>query len=416
MKSRVLACGTGFAIVLAASAALPASAQYASDFEGLNASPDGVILTGQDGFFIPAGTDSTDYFAYTYAMNAIGIPMNPQGGQQFVGGTGPGSPTFARAQRDISWGQGIWNVTYDVAATYLGERSNPTASTTNRGLVVSGDLGDTGASDDQAWCWRPDALAATVVAPINIELQGPVNSADATRLSFNIEVAATDPGVVMRVELFNFTENAFAPATNFVNIPTVDTVFSVVLDENAADFIADTLVVRARVSFLRPQGVPPLWNICIDHMFWELLPPGANNLGSFSAQPSTTSASWIHLFSWVDAAEAQFWNAFYLAYDAGGTQDPQPGRSPGPEWSNLELNHWYRFGTVIDFDANCIREVSITDLETNETTTVNVASDGWFLQGGQGGGFPLPTAFRFFAGGGVPGNTVAWDNISISPQ
>ncbi len=36
-----------------------------------------------------------------------------------------------------------------------------------------------------------------------------------------------------------------------------------------------------------------------------------------------------------------------------------------------------------------------------------------YLEGGANGGFPIPTGFRFFAGGGVDGNTVAWDNTEV---
>jgi len=144
-------------------------------------------------------------------------------------------------------------------------------------------------------------------------------------------------------------------------------------------------------------------------------PPGANNLGSFSVQPSAgTVGSYIHLFSWVDFNNPVDWNAFVMHYDAGGTQVPQPGTSPGPEWANLDLNHWYRFETLIDFDINQIIEVGITDLTTGESASVEVMD--WFLSGGEGAGPPTVSAFRFFAGGGVPGNIVAWDNLTLIPE
>jgi hypothetical protein len=106
------------ALVLTASVA---GAQYSSDFESLNASATGVVLTGQDGFYLPAG--SVDFLAYTYTGNALGVPQNPQGGNQFVGGTGPGDgTTYARAQRDVSFGLGfgVWTISYDFCAGYLG--------------------------------------------------------------------------------------------------------------------------------------------------------------------------------------------------------------------------------------------------------------------------------------------------------
>jgi hypothetical protein len=241
-----------------------AAALYTSDFDGLTGSPAGTVLTGQDGYYIPADTDSVDYEVYTYLGNDLGFSVNPQGGSQFVAGVGPGDGTFyARAQRDVTWGEGVWEISYDVAVISLQE------------------------------------------------------------------------------------------------------------------------------------------------------PPTAQNIGSFSIQPSATGVL-LHLFTWVDPATADSWNAYYMYYDAGGTQIAVPGEAPGPEWSNLELNHWYRFITVVDFDTNLTVEVTIIDLATGDSATVEPTD--WYLQGGMGGP-PEFNAFRFFAGGGTgSSNGVAWDNIDIRRQ
>ncbi|MFG0331635.1 MAG: hypothetical protein ACF8PN_17245 [Phycisphaerales bacterium] len=250
-------CGVS-AVGVALATALSAGAQYSSDFESVTGSAAGTVLTGQDGYYIPAGTNSVDFNVYTYAGNSLGVSANPTGGAQFVAGVGPGSPTFARAQRDMTWGTGVWRVSYDAAALYLGN------------------------------------------------------------------------------------------------------------------------------------------------------PPSANNLGSFSVQPYPGSQSYIHLFSWVDATAATNWQAFYLAYTSTGSAHGQPGESPGAQWTNLELNKWYRFDTWLDFDQNQIVKVSITDLDTGDCATHNPSD--WYLEGGSAGGSPTPTGFRFFGGGGVPDNVTAWDN------
>jgi hypothetical protein len=249
-----------------------ATAQYQTGFEAptFAGSPDGTVLAGQGNFYLPPGSDSVDYFVYTYADNALEIPPNPAGGgDQFVAGTGPGGSTAARGQRDMPWGSGVWTITYDAAAVWLHE-----------------------------------------------------------------------PG-----------------------------------------------------------------------------DPAGDNLGSFSIQDHTSppdppaSASFIHLFSWVNINYPSLgWRAFYLNYDAEDNETAAPGSRPGPEWAHLELNHWYRFSTTVDFDLNQIVEVSITDLTTGESATVNPTD--WYLRGGAPGA-PTPTGFRFFAGGTVPGNSVAWDNLSI---
>ena len=251
-------------IVSVAAACSFASAQYAAKFEAdtFNGSAQGVKMTDQDGYYLPQGTNSIDYKVYTYDGNVLGIVDNPGGGgEQFVAGVGPGSPTFARAQRDIKWGTGVWKVSYDVAMDF-------------------------------------------------------------------------------------------------------------------------------------PGG------------------SGANNIGSFSVQPFPGSANYIHLFSWVDVNDPTSANAFYLAYNAGGTLDRQPGREPGPEWADLKLNNWYRSTTTIDFDSNRIIAMTIEDLHTGKKGTAEFTD--MYLEGGEQGGAGEPTGFRFFAGGGVPNNTVAWDNLVIA--
>lgn len=141
-------------------------------------------------------------------------------------------------------------------------------------------------------------------------------------------------------------------------------------------------------------------------------PPASNNLGSFSIQPYPGSASAIHLFSYPDINNPTAWRATYLAYNADGSAMVAPGTLPGPEWGALAMNHWYRLKTKVDFATNQMVEASITDLTTNQTTTV--ALTGVYLEGGSAGGRPHPTGFRMFSGGGLAGNVVGFDNVDIN--
>jgi hypothetical protein len=131
-------------LLCALAAAGTAEAQYTSNFEAVNASAAGTVLTGQDAYYVPPATTSVDFNAHTYAGNAYGIAANPTGGSQFIAGNGPGTGTFARAQRDITFGTGVWTVGFDVCAVFAG--TLPTAqnagsfslqpSTTNQNFIA----------------------------------------------------------------------------------------------------------------------------------------------------------------------------------------------------------------------------------------------------------------------------------------
>ena len=91
---------------------LVAAAQYSQDFEGLIGSPTGVMLTGQDLYYLPNGTGDTDFMVYTYAGNSLGIVQNPAGGAQFIAAT--------RRLRALTWSQ-IWR------RSWVSSRAGPSA-------------------------------------------------------------------------------------------------------------------------------------------------------------------------------------------------------------------------------------------------------------------------------------------------
>jgi len=161
----------------------------------------------------------------------------------------------------------------------------------------------------------------------------------------------------------------------------------------------------------------PSWVISWDFAATFLgVAPSAQNLGSFSIRnDALVINNYIHLMTWLDPDNPTSFNAFYLAYDAAGTQFLAPGEMPGPEWSDLPINHWYRAFTRIDLAANLITEVGITDLSTGMSSTFNPTN--WYLAGGAAGSAGMPTAIRFFAGTvTIPGNTLGFDNVDIHPE
>lgn len=152
-----------------------------------------------------------------------------------------------------------------------------------------------------------------------------------------------------------------------------------------------------------------LWNVRFDMaMLFNGTLPTADNLGSFSLQPSASSRYFQTLYTWVDVNKAENFNANYLWWNADGVQ--QAFTIPGDAWRNLSVNHWYSQSTLIDFESNKILRISITDLHAGTTTSME--PDGWYMTGGKSPTQPLPTAFRIFAGGAA-GNISAWDNIAI---
>ena len=140
-------------------------------------------------------------------------------------------------------------------------------------------------------------------------------------------------------------------------------------------------------------------------------PPAANNIGSFSLQNSASARSTQSLFVWDDLNNpAAGWSAQFLAVDAAGANSAFV--TPGPEFTGLAFNTWYRNVLVIDFATNEILSMSITDIAANTTTTVSLT--GRYLTGGADNvlGLPMPDGARLFTGGDQ-NNTVLWDNLCL---
>ena len=153
----------------------------------------------------------------------------------------------------------------------------------------------------------------------------------------------------------------------------------------------------------------PAWVVSYDvnHQYLGTLPT-AQNLGSWSLQPSTTNITGQDLHVWDDVNTAASWSLQFNMFDAAGVA--LNNQSPGAAWTALQLNHWYRVTHTISFATNQWTETSITDLHTGVTNTANPT---WYMSGGTNPTLPLPTAARFFAGGAA-GNAFAADNFTFT--
>lgn len=176
-------------------------------------------------------------------------------------------------------------------------------------------------------------------------------------------------------------------------------------------------VASPGTSFARAQidtaftGMP-VWIVGYDvaHRFSGTL-PATQNLASVSTQnPSAaTTQQVIALHTWTDVNTAANWNAGFNVFDSAGVS--QGTQSPGAAWNNLLLDNWYHESLTFNLLTNQVLSVSLTDVATGVTNTFNPTT--WYMPGGAAGGFPAPTALRFFGGGTTAGNVAGWDNLSI---
>jgi hypothetical protein len=88
--------------------------------------------------------------------------------------------------------------------------------------------------------------------------------------------------------------------------------------------------------------------------------PASNNVSSFSTQDSTSSRTFTAVNPWMDPDTANSWMAGFITYNADGTTIDPGGFpvAPGPEFTNLQLDHWYRESITFDFSNNTV--VSVT--------------------------------------------------------
>jgi len=87
------------------------------DYQG---SPDGIVVTGQQDWYLPNVPGSTDQYVFTYDGNALGLPTNASGELQFLGAQVMSSD-LARAQHDFPWSAAdVWTASYDLAASFNG--------------------------------------------------------------------------------------------------------------------------------------------------------------------------------------------------------------------------------------------------------------------------------------------------------
>jgi hypothetical protein len=134
----------------------------------------------------------------------------------------------------------------------------------------------------------------------------------------------------------------------------------------------------------------------------------ANNLGSFSFQPSTTARYPNLVARWPATVTLPptTWNADVVV---GPTAAGAVIAFPDPNFAGLAVNVWHRWGCVISLVTNEYVQFKITNGSTNVTTIYTPGPGAMPLPNPTG---TLPTDFRLFGGGGA-GNIFAVDNFTV---
>ena len=169
-----------------------------------------------------------------------------------------------------------------------------------------------------------------------------------------------------------------------------------------------TNFARSQRTITVPSGCQVLieYDVCVGYT-GSVTP--VNNIGSFSFQPSTTARFPNLLAAWPTGVvfPPTGWNAnVVLGPTVAGAQTT----FPDPNFLNLPLNVWHRWGCVIDLGINEYVQFKLTNGSTNVTTIYTPAPGTMQLPNPTG---TFPTDFRLFGGGGA-GNLFAIDNLTIT--
>jgi hypothetical protein len=149
----------------------------------------------------------------------------------------------------------------------------PTAFNRTRGVAVSGTLADVNYSDDSRLVTRQGPILSLAEAPINITFDATSFTATAGALKFTLEANVSTTNLQQKIELFNYTTNAFEVVDTRTSAAT-DSVATVNITTDASRFInATTKAMRARVSY---KAIGPIlsmpWQARIDQVMWTVTP------------------------------------------------------------------------------------------------------------------------------------------------
>jgi hypothetical protein len=165
------------------------------------------------------------------------------------------------------------NVCREIVTSGSSAAFGPLAYTLTVGSAVSGNNLDLQESDDEYVIFKPAWNVARTDPNGQIVLEATSPSAALTGFRFNTETAASSAGGTMKIDLFNFTSNAYDPVDTRA-IPGTDTNVEITVASNFARYVRSSdRRVRARVSYFAPVNVSRQYAFRMDRAGWIVTYP-----------------------------------------------------------------------------------------------------------------------------------------------
>lgn len=139
-----------------------------------------------------------------------------------------------------------------------------------RGVSTGGDLADVVESDDSYITFQPGFTLSSTEAPVWLEFDVELLSANVSVLFVNMESSANTPGLTKTIEMFDWTANEYLVVDSFDESFNTDVVVSSDVSAGTDDFIeSGTGAVRSRIGW-RKSGFTILfpWEVQIDQVTW----------------------------------------------------------------------------------------------------------------------------------------------------
>jgi hypothetical protein len=165
------------------------------------------------------------------------------------------------------------NVCREIVTSGSSAAFGPLGYTLDVGIPVSGNNFDLQDSDNQYVVFKPAWNVARTSPNGQITLEATSPSSALTGFRFSTETAASSAGGTMKIELFNFTSNAY-DLYDTRAIPSADTNIEITVSSSFSRYVRSSdRRVRARVSYFAPFNVARTYAFRMDRAGWIVTYP-----------------------------------------------------------------------------------------------------------------------------------------------